>query len=244
MSTALAVFVKTPAHSPVKTRLAASIGQRRAEHFHRLAAAAVAAVSRAAMPGVQPCWAVAERDALEDPMWSALPTLWQGKGTLGARLHRVCASLQQRHGRVLLIGADAPQITADLLFAALEALDDRATPFVLGPAHDGGFWLFGTRQPVPEAAWLAPRYSCADTANVLVDALSPDGAIASLPMINDVDDGDDLASLIVDLKALTDPLPEQRELLAWLLDECGENPRGFEELLPLHSRNKTAGLPS
>jgi rSAM/selenodomain-associated transferase 1 len=235
MSAALAIFVKTPGHSPVKTRLAASIGQQRAEHFHRLAAAAVAAVARAAMPGVQPCWAVAERDALDDPMWSALPTLWQGEGTLGARLHHVCASLQQRHGRVLLIGADAPQIRVELLSAALEALDDPATPFVLAPAHDGGFWLFGTRQPIPEAAWLAPRYSCADTASALTKALSSDGAIASLPMLNDVDDGDDLASLIVDLKALPAPLPEQRQLLDWLLEECMHDPRSPERLLPLHS---------
>jgi len=232
MSATLAIFVKTPGHSPVKTRLAAGIGQRRAEQFHRLAAAAVAAVARAAMPGVRPCWAVAEREALHDPMWNALPTLWQGEGTLGARLHHVCASLQQRHGRVLLIGADAPHIRVDLLSSALEALDDPATPFVLAPAHDGGFWLFGTRQPVPEAAWLAPRYSCADTASMLIDALSNDGAVASLPMLNDVDDGDDLASLIDDLKALPAPLPEQRELLDWLLEECTDSPGSPDGSLP------------
>jgi rSAM/selenodomain-associated transferase 1 len=233
MNAALAIFVKTPGRSPVKTRLAASIGQRRAEQFHRLAAAAVAAVARAAMPTVQPCWAVAEQDALDDPIWNALPTLWQGDGTLGARLHHVCASLQQRHGCVLMIGADAPQISADLLRAAVDAL--RATPFVLGRANDGGFWLFGTRQPVPEAAWLAPRYSCADTASMLINALSSDGAIASLPMLSDVDDGDDLTSLIVDLKALAEPLPEQRELLAWLLEGCMEDPGSPDSLLPLHS---------
>jgi hypothetical protein len=53
---------------------------------------------------------------------------------------------------------------------------------------------------------------------MLIDALSSEGAIASLPMLNDVDDGDDLASLILDLKALPVPLPEQRELLGWLLE--------------------------
>lgn len=220
MSAALAIFVKTPGHSPVKTRLAASIGQRRAEHFHRLAAAAVAAVARAAMPAVNPCWAVAERDALADPSWDALPKLWQGEGSLGARLHRVCAQLQSRHGRVLLIGADTPQISTHLLRQALAALDSEATPLVLGRAHDGGFWLFGTRRPVPEAAWLAPRYSCADTASVLVDALATTGACAALPVLNDVDEGSDLASLVVDLKALTEPLPEQRGLLEWIVDEC------------------------
>jgi hypothetical protein len=54
-------------------------------------------------------------------------------------------------------------------------------------------------------------------------------------MLNDVDDGDDLASLIVDLKALPAPLREQRELLDWLLEECMEDPRSPDRLLPLHS---------
>ena len=216
MSTALAIFVKTPGLSPVKTRLAAAIGSTQAACFYRLAAAAVAAVSRTAMPAVSPFWAVAEDDALDHPQWIGLPTLWQGTGDLGNRLHRVCAELQARHGRVLLIGADTPQISGDLLRRAVAALNADATPFTLGRAQDGGFWLFGTRVPVPEAVWLAPRYSSIHTANDLVRALAPAGAIASLPMLNDVDHGDDLMSLAEALEALADPLPEQRELLDWL----------------------------
>ena len=216
MSTALAIFVKTPGLSPVKTRLAVAIGSAQAECFYRLAAAAVAAVARAAMPAASPCWAVAERDALDHPQWIGLPTVWQGDGDLGKRLHRVCAQLQARHGRVLLIGADAPQISVDLLRKAVAALHADATPFALGRAQDGGFWLFGTRQPVPESTWLGPRYSSLHTANDLTRALTPAGAIASLPMLSDVDHGDDLMSLAEALEALAEPLPEQRELLAWL----------------------------
>lgn len=216
MSTALAIFVKTPGLSPVKTRLAAAIGSAQAEGFYRFAAAAVAAVARAAMPAVSSCWAVAERDALDHPQWPGLPALWQGNGDLGERLHRVCAQLQARHGRVLLIGADAPQISVDLLGAALTALNDSATPFVLGRAQDGGFWLFGTRVPVPETVWLAPRYSSMHAANDLIRALTPAGAIASLPTLSDVDHGDDLMALAEALEALVEPLPEQRELLGWL----------------------------
>jgi rSAM/selenodomain-associated transferase 1 len=223
MSAALAIFVKTPGYSPVKTRLAATIGQQRAEQFHCLAAAAVAAVAQAAMPGVNPCWAVAERAALADPLWSALPTLWQGDGDLGARLDQVCAPLQRRHQRVLLIGADAPQISVGLLHAALHALNHPATPFVLGRAQDGGFWLFGTRQPVPDGAWQVPRYSSSETADMLINTLSPAGGIGSLPMLNDVDDGDDLVSLVAALEALRDPLPQQQQLLMWLLHERAES---------------------
>ncbi|MDQ3495902.1 MAG: hypothetical protein M3485_10390, partial [Pseudomonadota bacterium] len=69
----LAIFVKTPGHSPLKTRLAAGIGRESAERFHRLAAEAVAAVARAAQatpPGLATAWAVAEDSALDDALWS------------------------------------------------------------------------------------------------------------------------------------------------------------------------------
>lgn len=218
MSTALAIFVKTPGHSPVKTRLAASIGSARAEQFHRLAAAAVAAVARAAIPVISPCWAVAEPAACSDPLWRELPVIGQGDGELGSRLDHVCRQLQERHGRVLLIGADAPQISVRLLHAAVAALDDPPTPYVLGCANDGGFWLFGTRRPVPAQVWLTPRYSSPSTADQLIDALAP-AAIAYLPTLVDVDDGADLSSLVSALNALERPLSEQAKLLAWLRKE-------------------------
>jgi hypothetical protein len=44
----IAIFVKTPGHSPLKTRLAAGIGIDAAREFHMLAAQAVAAVARKA----------------------------------------------------------------------------------------------------------------------------------------------------------------------------------------------------
>jgi rSAM/selenodomain-associated transferase 1 len=227
MTAALAIFVKTPGLSPVKTRLAADIGVAAAEHFHRLAAAAVAAVARAAMPMVSPCWAVAEHAALEHPQWQGLATEWQGEGDLGQRMHHVCSRRQASDGRVLLIGADAPQVTVPLLAAAVAALSEPATPFVLGRASDGGFWLFGTRQPVPEAVWLAPRYSSADAADDLQRGLTPLGGIAALPTLRDVDHGADLSALAAALDALDDPLPSQRTLRDWL-----HRPQPFRSFQP------------
>ena len=44
----IAIFVKTPGLSPVKTRLAEGIGRDQAEAFHPASAAAVAAVAKSA----------------------------------------------------------------------------------------------------------------------------------------------------------------------------------------------------
>ncbi len=219
MSAALAIFVKTPGLSPLKTRLANDIGTERAERFHRLAAAAVAEVA-AAQPGIEPYWAVAEERALGHSLWCEFPTIWQGNGGLGTRLDLVCNGLQSRHGRVLLIGADAPQITGELLHQAQRALDDPATPFVLGRAADGGFWLFGTRSPIATGLWQDIVYSRNDTAEQLLKRLHAHGNAALLPTMTDADRGRDLPALIAALDALRNPLPGQLILREWLQRHC------------------------
>lgn len=214
MSPALAIFVKTPGLSPVKTRLAVGIGRVQAESFHRQAAAAVEAVARAAGSALAPHWAVAESDGLNHPLWHALPSLWQGRGDLGARLHRVYSQLQARHGSALLIGADTPQLTPALLLQAVHAL--WRAPLVLGVSADGGFWLFGGRVAVAGSIWKSIRYSQPDTAIDLQAALAGHGEIAQLPTQVDVDRIEDLPRVREALSRLTTPLPEQQQLLDWL----------------------------
>ncbi len=212
----LAIFVKTPGHSPLKTRLAAGICRESAERFHRLAAEAVAAVARAAqamLPGLATAWAVAEDSALDDALWSGLPRIAQGTGDLGARMRHVVERLCSAHGGALLLGADAPQLRVDDLVAAVRALDDH--DHVLGPSADGGFWLFGTRKPVPATAWTATPWSQAGTAERFIAALGTP-RIARLRTLRDADAADDLPPLLAALDALPHPRPEQRRLADWL----------------------------
>lgn len=212
----LAIFVKTPGHSPLKTRLAARLGQAAAERFHRLAAATVAAVARAAqqrLPGLAPTWAVAEDAALDDPAWAALPRIPQGRGDLGARMQHVTEVLRETHGGALLLGADAPQLRVDDLVAAAGALDTHA--YVIGPSADGGFWLFGTRSTVPSAAWDTTPWSRHDTTQRFAAALDAP-RIPRLRTLRDADSAADLPPLLAALDALPDPLPEQARLADWL----------------------------
>ncbi|MEO7066898.1 MAG: TIGR04282 family arsenosugar biosynthesis glycosyltransferase [Rhodanobacter sp.] len=215
MKPAVAIFVKTPKFSPVKTRLAATLGATDTLKFYALACAATAAVVREC-PYLTPYWAVAEAAPEARTAWSGFAHTWQGEGGLGARLDHVYAELQARHGRVLLIGADAPQLTSTLLESAVVALEDATRPFVLGPAADGGFWLFGGRQPIPQSAWTAVCYSQADTTAQLRSALGTSGSITTLPTLSDADVEADLPALAESLAALSNPLPEQRKLAAWL----------------------------
>lgn len=219
LSTALAIFVKTPGLSPIKTRLAQVIGAAAAEEFHRRAAAAVAAVVRAAIcEGLRltPYWAIAEAEGSGHPDWTQFPALWQGHGELAERLGHVHDALRAQHSQVVMIGADAPQISGTLLSAALTALHDPATPFTLGRARDGGFWLFGSRADIPRQVWRSVRYSDSRTAEQLSAALGACGNIAYLSELTDVDTVDDLPHLKSELAALIAPLPEQDEVGAWI----------------------------
>ncbi|MEO9078132.1 MAG: DUF2064 domain-containing protein, partial [Rhodanobacter sp.] len=148
--------------------------------------------------------------------WPGFALLHQGEGDLGERLHAVYAELQARHDRVLLIGADAPQLTVASLRRALTVLDDAHTPFVIGDASDGGFWLFGGSAAIPREVWTRVRYSRAQTASDLRQCLSPYGAIGTAGWLTDVDQVDDLPALHDALRMLENALPAQQVLRQWL----------------------------
>ncbi len=211
----IAIFVKTPGVSPIKTRLAATIGREAAEAFHCLAATAVAEVAtdpRLTLAGVKTYWAVAENEALDAPMWRDLPRIAQGEGDLGARMRRVYDTMRAEHGAALLLGADAPQLQTEDLLAACAAL--RAHDYALGPSADGGFWTFGGRIAASDAAWTRTPWSQSDTHARFVAALH--GEIAALRALRDVDAIEDLLALRPTLEALTEPTPAQRALVEWL----------------------------
>jgi Uncharacterized protein conserved in bacteria len=210
----LAIFVKTPGLSPIKTRLAAQRGAAQAEHFHQLAAACVAE-SALATAGLAPCWAVAETTALADPRWLGLPALAQGEGDLGARMRCVYERLLQDHGAALLIGADLPQVRPADFLAAIAVLRGASTPWVLGPASDGGFWLVGGREPIPAAAWRDTPWSQPNTAARFAAACGAQQP-ARLRVLRDVDEAADLDALASELTAATAARPAQAALRDWL----------------------------
>lgn len=221
MSGGLAILVKTPGQSPVKTRLARHLGRPKAEAFHLAAAEAVAsvAVRAGAAAGFAACWAVAEREAMSGSVWKDLPCLFQGPGTLGERMDAVYRQLSQPGGFALLVGADAPQLREECLKRAARWLDSAEPRLVIGRARDGGFWLFGGNVSLPPEAWLRPSYSEATTAQEFTQAMSSYGQWLELDLLCDVDRVEDLAVACGELQALPTPTPEQRRLLAWIQDD-------------------------
>jgi len=222
MTAAIAIFVKTPGHSPIKTRLAADLGRDLAEQWHRHAAACVESIARAS--GLPAYWAVAEREALDDPLWAGLPRLVQPEGSLGIRMAGIHAELIERHGGALLVGADLPQIRPEHLRRAAGWLDASAPRQVLGPANDGGFWLFGSNRVHEPDRWTAPTYSRARTAEQFIDAInadignheSRDAGWLILETLTDLDELADLDAVLNELAAVEAPNSAQQTTLEWL----------------------------
>ncbi|QDT39244.1 TIGR04282 family arsenosugar biosynthesis glycosyltransferase [Stratiformator vulcanicus] len=209
----IVAFVKSPEYSPVKTRLASTIGDAAARRFYEGAVSATEAllVESARRFAISPLWAVAEEDALDEPRWLNLARVPQGDGPLGERLDRVYRDVRRRHRFAIFIGADAPHLSLSVIEETVTAMQDTGSAFVIAPADDGGYVLFAGRDPLPNAAWTNVPYSDEATARRFTQELRQHGTVSQLPTQFDVDDVESLKRL-----AELDPtslLPAQREAI-------------------------------
>ena len=215
--TAIAVFVKTPGLSPVKTRLAATIGSAAAEGFYRLSCRAIEQTFQhlTQTVAVTPFWAVGEIDGLDHPLWQGFESLHTGEGDLGERQHHIYQTLLAKYQRVILIGADSPQLNARHLNSAIAALEKHS--FALGPAVDGGYYLLAGRAPIRKEIWTGVTYSSADTAQQLLARLPSTAAI--LDCITDVDTVADLEVLKSEMMAEPAITKNQKDVINYIVKE-------------------------
>lgn len=141
----LILFTRFPELGKVKTRLAASIGDRPALEVHR--ELAERAISEAkGWGGELEIWI----SGGEPDDWEA----WQGPQQfveqegedLGARLARaVKVAFDEGVRRLVVMGTDCPGLDRSRLKAAFSQLE--SCPVVFGPALDGGYYLVGLSAP-------------------------------------------------------------------------------------------------
>ncbi len=207
------IFVKTIGLSPLKTRLAKDLGTEQAQQFYRLSCEAIAEVIQRRAAKLKGYWAVAE-GAQAWERWPTLECLDQGTGGLGERLHKIYAELLKSYQFVVLLGADAPQLSPGLLDVAMEQGADGS--FVIGPATDGGFYLLLGSKPIPKECWLNVRYSTNQTRSELVKHLKKIAPVKEMGKLTDVDQMSDLEILAKELCVQDSLVPGQDRLAKWL----------------------------
>lgn len=220
MTTALAIFAKTIGFSEVKTRLAKGIGKDRAEEFYTLSIEAIEemALKLKSQGDIIPYWALAEKEALTNSRWKNFETIWTGEGCLGERQCRVLDRLLKDHSRVIIIGTDSPQFESETIVKTIERLKRNPKECVIGPALDGGFYLFGSAVCISKSTWTNVAYSRDDTLKQLLKELDKDNNTYSfIKKMSDVDVIEDLQALYKDLQLIDNRRTDsQKKLFEWL----------------------------
>ena len=191
----LAVFVRPPKSGTVKTRLAARFGDAGAARLYQaFAEDTIALCSRVRAAGRVhlALWSAGSDDTVSD--WAkrlgTSPRL-QPEGDLGVRLAAAFDEGLRDYERVVIIGSDMPTLPIELIGAAFDSLE-RST-FMLGPAHDGGYYAIGATGRV-SPSFEGVRWS---TQNALADTVKANAPrqLAMLPPWYDIDEPEDLAVL-------------------------------------------------
>lgn len=191
---AVIVFVRAPEAGRVKTRLAAEIGEPAALRvYRRLAEHAVAEARRVAPhAAVRIHFTPAESGgAVRGWLGEAAAYLPQSAGGLGERMRAAFGdAFAAGFTRVVIIGSDLPELSADLLRRAFRELG--SAPAVIGPARDGGYYLLGLREMIEsvfdELPWSTDAVFPATLARLRDAGASP----VILPTLADVDTAADL----------------------------------------------------
>jgi rSAM/selenodomain-associated transferase 1 len=138
----LVLFSRFPTPGQAKTRLIPALGAEGAAALHRrLTERTLVAMYAASLPIEL---LVTGAPIMDFHAWlgETLVIKDQGECDLGARLARAAEAAP-----VILLGADAPDLSPAQLLAAAEAV--RRGEVVIGPAEDGGYWLLGLPTPAP-----------------------------------------------------------------------------------------------
>jgi hypothetical protein len=137
---------------------------------------------------------------------------------LGARERALFQDLFRRGARqVVIVGSDLPLLTAAEIAQAFDALTDDPGQVVLGPAHDGGYYLLGLAGPKVPDLFTGVRWG---TKYALMDTLRrcefESRRVTFLPLLHDVDEPGDLTRLAERLATAPDAAPHTAAVLAAL----------------------------
>lgn len=222
---ALGLLCKPPSPGISKTRLAGSIGP---ESAARLSCAFLEdtahAVEEAAGPAglemrafFRPAHAAEAMAAILGPAW---PLVHADAGDLGATMVEVLATcLGHCPSGAMILGADVPLLTSDLVIEAAHCLrNGRSDEVVIVPSFDGGYCLLGVRSLQAAETLCAPM--AWSTPMVLEETLRRASVanlnVRLLAVQRDIDEHADLLWLREQLALRPGSAPYTRAVLAEL----------------------------
>ncbi len=222
---ALIVFAKVPEPGRVKTRLSPPLDPAEAADLY--GAFLHDALDRYARLGAAPDGPAVRLylgggdgrvpDGLVPPGVTVHPQRGDG---LGERMLRAFVeTFAAGHDRAVVVGTDHPTLPPAFFALAFDALDDPLTA-VLGPSDDGGYYLLGLNDIVPDLFDMA--YSHPDVFQDTLDrVMEVDLTPVVLPAHYDVDDRAALARLAREWRDGADVGPQTDRMLRTLTERYG-----------------------
>ena len=191
------LFVKVPARSQVKTRLAAALGEEAAlELYQRFVQDILDTLEQTGIPVMICYYPPDNRNAVAGWLGPEQQYLPQEGRDVGERMENAFRQAFNRgFSRVVLIGSDIPDLPAPLIKEALAALHMHDA--VIGPARDGGYYLIGFRNDTFfPGVFSGIAWSTGTVFRSTMQAFGKAGQrVHELPLWQDVDTIEDLKDL-------------------------------------------------
>ncbi|MBF0557541.1 MAG: TIGR04282 family arsenosugar biosynthesis glycosyltransferase [Nitrospirae bacterium] len=137
------LFVKSPERGKVKSRLGNAIGDDMALDVYRCLVSNTLDMLGAGKYDVRLCFYPPDsHGVVEDWLGSGHCYVPQQGGDIGERMKNAFVqAFSEGVEKAVLIGSDIPDLSISLINEAVSALD--ISDAVIGPAHDGGYYLIG-----------------------------------------------------------------------------------------------------
>ncbi len=218
--TALVIMARHPRAGTTKTRLARSIGDEEAVLLYRAFLTDLARKFAGQIADLYWAYTPAEVNyadfiaRLVSSREQHIRCFPQQGADLGDRLlHAFRWTYKSGYRRTIVIGSDSPHIRQDIAAAARNALD--RADIVLGPAHDGGYYLIAMREP--HDVFRGIPMSTSRVAQMTIELARSQGLrVSTLETLFDVDELPDLLLLAQLLRADSSLAPATAAQLATL----------------------------
>ena len=186
----LVVFVKNVILGKAKTRLAASVGKYEAfKVYKRLVEITEIETNKIEDIDVH----IYFSDKIIESKWPDKKKFVQQGRDLGERMKNAFENgFAEGYKKIVGIGSDLPNITAEIIEAGLSELE--APDAVFGPAEDGGYYLLGMKKVHPEI-FDNKAWSTEGLLNQTLKELEDSGiSYKKIQTLNDIDNIEDLAN--------------------------------------------------
>lgn len=140
------VFAKNIVLGKVKTRLAKNVGDEAAFNVYKY----LIDITHKETTKINECDVhIYFSDVVSNTLWNNNEKFVQKGTDLGERMFNAFKdSFDRGYTNIIGVGADLPDLNAEIMLKGLERLKTNDTVF--GPSEDGGYYLIGMNQLIPE----------------------------------------------------------------------------------------------